>query len=330
VKVSVVVPNWNGAKHLAACLDSLRIQSQAHQVIVVDNGSTDGSLKLLGNYPEVQIIPLKKNYGFAGGVNPGFRQALRDSDYIALFNNDAIADKDWLKQLVGFLQKHPKTGIVTSKILTADGKHFDSTGDFYTLWGLPYPRGRGEEASDKYDNDIWVFAASGGASLYRAETLKEIGLMETSFFAYYEDIDLSFRAQLAGWHVGYEPRAIVLHHISATSSQLKSFATYHTIKNLPLLFWKDVPWGIMRKVWPRLFIAHWGIIVRAVLRLQLIAVFKGLVMSIILWPKILVERRKIQKNKKVSAEYIYSLIERDPPPNAHKLRILSQLFGGGK
>ncbi len=330
MKVSVVVPNWNGAKHLGACLDSLRAQSQTHTVIVVDNASTDGSLALLGKYPEVEIIPLSKNYGFAGAVNRGIEDALRDSDYVALFNNDAVADKDWLKHLVGFLDKHPKAGIVTSKLLTADGKHIDSTGDFYTTWGLPYPRGRGEPVSDKYDGDTWVFAASGGASLYRSEMLNQIGLFDKSFFAYFEDVDISFRAQLAGWQVGYQPKSVAYHKIGATSSTIKGFATYHTIKNLPLLFWKDVPWGMMSKVWPRLFIAHWAIIIRALLRLQLVPVIKGLVMSVLLWPKILIERRKIQKHKKVTADYIYSIIDHQPPPNATKLRKLSQLFGGAK
>lgn len=328
-KVSVVIPNWNGAKHLAACLDSLREQTfGGASVIVVDNGSTDSSLKLLGKYPGVQIIPLKKNHGFAAGVNAGIRQALASgAKYIALFNNDAVADKDWLANLVNFLDKNSKAGIVTSKILTADGKNIDSTGDLYTTWGLPYPRGRGEEVNDKYDEGTWVFAASGGASLYRAEMLEQIGIFDSIFFAYYEDVDISFRAQLAGWKVGYQPTAVVHHKISATSSQIKDFATYHTLKNLPLLFWKNVPRGLMASIWIRMCLIWISIALAALLRGQFWALLKGMLMSVVLWPRALWLRRRIQKNRKVSVDYINSIIIHDLPPNARRLRKLRGLLG---
>src|SRR5690606_20741179 len=140
------------------------------------------------------------------------RAALRkNTDYIALFNNDAVAHQDWLKNLVKTLEDDPETGIATCKLLSADKSRIDSTGDFYTTWGLPFPRGRGEAKLTKYDNDTRVFGASGGASLYRASMLKEIGLFDEDFFAYYEDVDISFRAQLAGWKVLYVPTAEAYH-----------------------------------------------------------------------------------------------------------------------
>src|SRR3990167_4648145 len=152
-RVSVVIPNWNGAKFLRVCLDSLHKQSLKADIIVVDNGSVDESLELLSHsYPEVKVVALSKNRGFAGGVNVGIKQAVADgADFVALLNNDAVADQKWLGHLVKFLNSHPQAGIVTSKILTADGKRLDSTGDIYTVWGLPYPRGRGEANTTKYD-----------------------------------------------------------------------------------------------------------------------------------------------------------------------------------
>jgi len=324
LKVYVVIPNWNGTDRLRASLDSLKVQTQPHEVVVVDNGSVDGSIELMEkNYPSVILIKHDHNKGFAGGVNPGLKLAIEDkARYAALLNNDAVADKDWLKHLVKFLDSNPKAGIVTSKILEAGGKELDSTGDIYTTWGLPYPRGRDEEDQGQYDEQRWVFGASGGASLYRIKTLEEIGLFDEDFFAYYEDIDISFRAQLTGWKIGYEPKATVLHQISATSAPIKGFATYHTLKNLPLLFWKNVPWPLMPVIGPRLFILYWGIAMRALSRGLFAAFFKGVLMSMVLWPKKLMQRHRIQKNRKVSVDYLKSIIVYDLPPNANHLRNL--------
>jgi len=135
------------------------------------------------NYPQIELIKHNDNKGFAGGVNAGIQLAM-DSGcrYVALLNNDAIVDKEWLKSLRDALDATPDVGIVTSKILSQDGKSLDSTGDYYTTWGLPYPRGRGETDINKYDDRTDVFAASGGASLYRGSMLEEIGLFDEDFF----------------------------------------------------------------------------------------------------------------------------------------------------
>jgi GT2 family glycosyltransferase len=323
-KVYVVIPNWNGADRISACLDSLLTQSQAHQAVVVDNGSVDNSVALIeSKYSDVILIKHKRNLGFTGGVNAGIKRAIADgAKYVALLNNDAVADKDWLKNLSVFLNKNPKAGIATSKICDDKKIHLDSTGDLYTVWGMPYPRGRGEVDIGKYDSETWVLAASGGASIYRLKMLEQIGLFDQDFFAYYEDIDLSFRAQLAGWKVGYEPKAIVYHEISATAGAIKGFATYQTLKNLPLLLWKNVPWPLMPKIWPRLVLAWSGILFSALRRGQWTPVLKAVVMGTLLWPKKLWERRQIQKTRRVSPEYINSIIVHDLPPNAHKLRSL--------
>jgi GT2 family glycosyltransferase len=323
-KVSVVIPNWNGANDLPDCLDSLHAQTLKPHIVVVDNGSSDNSLKLLeAEYPSVEVIKLRKNRGFAGGVNAGIRKSLKDGfKYIALLNNDATADKPWLRHLVETLDKNPAVGIATSKIVDRDNTHIDSTGDIYTVWGLAFPRGRGEAVSDKYDRDTEVFGASGGASLYRSSMLEEIGLFDEDFFAYYEDVDISFRAQLAGWKVAYVPQAAVYHKIGATSSRVKNFAIYQTLKNYPQLLWKNVPAKLMWRIFPRFVLAYFMIWGRAVSRGQVWASTKGVLASILLWPKKLFQRYKIQKSRKVSASYIHSIITHDLPPNAGNLRKL--------
>jgi GT2 family glycosyltransferase len=319
--VAVVVPNWNGADHLDACLDSLLAQTIPVRVIVVDNGSVDGSLKLLEKYSDIEVILHDENKGFAGGVNPGFRRAIEDGlKYVATLNNDAVADKDWLKQLVATLDKSPKAGIVTSKILTGNGKQLDSTGDFLTVWGLPYPRGRGESDVDKYDAQTEVFGASGGASLYRVKMLAEVRLFDEDFFAYYEDVDLSFRAQLAGWKVRYVPQATVRHQIGVTSGKLKGFTTYQTMKNQPLVLYKNLPGHYWWTIGWRFTLAHTLFFLRAITRGHGWAALKGDWKGTGLIFKKHFERKRIQQSRKVSDEYIWALIVKDLPPNAGALR----------
>jgi GT2 family glycosyltransferase len=275
------------------------------------------------SYPSVELIKHSENKGYAGGVNPGFGRAIKlGVKYVAAFNNDAVAHKDWLKHLVAYLEKHPKAGIATCKLLTADGKALDSTGDYYTVWGLPYPRGRGESDLDKYDAKLDVFGASGGASLYRVKMLEDIGLFDEDFFAYYEDVDLSFRAQLAGWKVAYVPLAVAYHQIGGTSGKLKGFTTYQTMKNLQLLLYKNVPRKYLWRVGSRFFLAETLFFLRAVSRGQGIAALRGDAKGTFLLFKALRKRRSIQHSRKVSNQYIWSLIVHDLPPNAHALRRL--------
>ncbi len=321
-KYAVVIPNWNGIDSIAPCLESLQKQTLKAQIIVVDNGSTDDSVELIKQqFPGVTLLELSRNLGFAGGVNIGINYGLeKNIEYIGLFNNDAVADKSWLKHLVSELDKNNRVGIATGKLLDADRKHIDSTGDLYTTWGLPYPRGRGEPVSDKYDSDTEIFAASGGASLYRAEMFRQVGLFDQDFFAYYEDIDLSFRAQLAGWKVAYIPNALAFHQIGATSGKLKGFVTYQTIKNLPWLMWKDVPGPLLPTILARFSIAYLSFVIRALGRGQVGPVFKGTLVSLLLLPKKIVQRFFIQHNRSVTADYIKSILVFNLPPNARCLR----------
>jgi len=325
-KLAVVIPSWNAADSIGQCLDSLLSQTTQPEIIVVENGSTDNSVTFIRDkYPSVVLLEQARNFGFAGGVNIGIKKAMADgAKYIALFNNDAVADKSWLQNLVKVLDGEDRVGIVTSKLMDSHKTHLDSTGDYYTTWGLPYPRGRGEPVSDKYDKDTAIFAASGGASLYRVEMLKQIGLFDEAFFAYYEDVDMSWRAQLAGWQVCYEPSAEAYHQIGATSAKIKGFTTYQTMKNLPILMRKNVPLPLALTVGPRFWLAYCSFFWSAVWRGQFWPAFKGVVMSVYYLPHILIARRKIQKNRQVSIDYIKGMLVYDLPPNATRLRSLRQ------
>jgi len=324
VSVSVVIPNWSRKQDLSKCLHSLQAQTQKPHIIVVDNGSTDGSVIMLRHdFPEVEVIALPKNIGFAGGVNVGIRRALkREDDFVALMNNDAIADSRWLEELTREITADQHVGIATSKILDIQGETLDSTGEFYTIWGLAFARGRGEPADNRYDDHRNIFGASGGASIFRLKMLNDIGLFDDDFFAYYEDTDLSFRAQLRGWKVRFTPNAIVHHSIGATSSKIRGFTTYQTLKNLPLICYKDVPAQLLPFVLPRLFLAYSLFFWSAIARGQGGAAVRGLGMSVLLTPKKLIERRGIQKRRTVSVRYIREVILSDLPPGADRLRKL--------
>jgi GT2 family glycosyltransferase len=325
MKIAIIVPSWNGIENISACLDSLLRQTEKAEIIVVENGSIDDSLNFLQkNYPNITLLEQKTNLGFAGGVNVGIRYAIESGfEFVALFNNDAIADSNWLNYLVEEAKKRPDVGIVTGKLLKSDEITFDSTGDQYTSWGLPYPRGRGEKDKAQYDNTEEVFAASGGASLYRVAMLKEVGLFDEDFFAYYEDVDLSFRAQLAGWKVLYAPKARAYHQIGGTSSKIKGFTTYQFLKNIPYVYWKNVPLSLAIPMFPRIFIAYWSIVASSLAQGKIVPTCKGVIVShIMLWKK-LYQRHKIQKNRKVTVEYIGQSITPGLPPNADKLRKLS-------
>ncbi|HUC89521.1 MAG TPA: glycosyltransferase family 2 protein [Patescibacteria group bacterium] len=334
--VFVIIPNWNGAKRLGASIESVLSQSyKDFSLVVVDNGSTDNSRQIIKQYQNkdsrVKAIYRDKNYGYTGGVNPGFELAIEEKAiYAAPFNNDAVADKDWLKHLVDFLDDNPKYGIAACTILHEDGKTIDSTADQYTVWGIPFPRGRDEQASSRYDQDTNIFGASGGASMYRVKMLAEIGVLDQDFFAYYEDIDLSFRAQLAGWKVVFVPKSVVFHEQGKTSAALAkrqsngrvatSFTTKQYMRNLPFIIVKDVPAGIVWHILPRFAVAYTLFFFKAIMQGRGWGAIQGAAIFWFKLPKKIVERHHIQKSRRVSNAYIWKIILHDLPPNAYKLR----------
>jgi len=322
-KPVVIIPNLNGGNELLEAVRSLESQTLIPHIIVVDNASTDSSIEMLTQaHPLVEIIRNDRNYGYAGGVNPGFKRAIdNDAKYAAPFNDDAVADAEWLEKLVHFLDANNEYGAACCKVLKED-KTIDSTGEFLTNWGLPFPRGRDEADSGQYDENTDIPAPSGAASLFRVQALRQVGLFDEGFFAYYEDIDLGLRLQLAGWKVGFVPEAKVYHKVGMTSGRVKGFTTLQTMKNGPLLIWKNLSVRQLLHIWPRFCIAHFFFFWRAVSRGQGWPALKGALLSLALSIKKIPERARIRSSKKVSDEYIWSMVIHDLPPNAQALRSL--------
>jgi len=332
-RVAIVVLNWNGIEDTLLCLDSLLQQTyKDYQIVVIDNGSIDNSVARLQEYiknhsSEITLLLNKTNLGFAGGVNTGIRWALEKKfDSVALFNNDAVADKLWLESLVTAMTPS-EVGIATGLLLHEDGETIDSTGDWYSKWGLPFPRNR-DDARNSAPESEYVFSASGGASLYKAAVFQDIGLFDETFFAYYEDTDISFRAQLAGYKITYTPNAVAYHKQGATSSKLPGFTVYQTFKNLPLLFLKNVPRKLLFSVGERFLLAYILMYLNTFTHRSGWPATKGVAKALALSFGALRLRRSIQKNKRVSTSYIKSILWDDLPPDQTGLRKFRKLFTG--
>jgi len=216
LQICVIIPNYNGEALLGPCLDSILAQSRPPgQVIVVDNGSTDRSRELVRAHPLAPVlIELDRNLGFAAAVNQGIAKA--EVDAVALLNNDAVADADWLRAGAEAMERYPEVSMFASLMLDFHGRaRVDSAGDLYLRDGRPRPRGQGRPA-DQFTAPAEVFSACAGAAFYRKALLDELGGFEQSFFAYLEDVDLGFRARARGHRCVFVPDARVYHRGAAT------------------------------------------------------------------------------------------------------------------
>ena len=250
--VSTIVLNWNGKDVIGACLESLTRQTyQPHEIIVVDNGSRDGSLEWVRDHfgPRVTLIENKENLGFAKGVNVGLRAAR--GKFIALLNSDACADPKWIEHLVAGIQCSEKMGMCACKILMMDRPGIlDNTGELITRDGLGRGRGRLEKDEGQYDREKSVLCPSGCAALYRRKMLDEIGLFDQHFFAYADDIDVGLRGRLLGYECQYVPSAIVHHGFSRSFGHVSSLKAYYVERNRLWVVLKCFP---MRYLLPSFF-----------------------------------------------------------------------------
>jgi GT2 family glycosyltransferase len=327
IKVAVVILNYNGWRDTVKCLKSFeKTTYQNYQIYLIDNGSKDQSVKELAKFKDKKIVFDKQpvNTGFAGGVNIGIKYALEhDFDAVALLNNDAQVEPDWLANLVKAMHK-TKASIVTGLLLSADGKTIDDAGDQYTTWGVPLLRDEHKPASEAPESDF-VFGSTGGATLYKTELFKDIGLFDEVFFAYNEDVDIDWRAQLAGHTIWYEKSAVAYHKHSATSSKMPGFTVYQIFKNLPLVLWKNVPRGMFWATAWRLFVAEFLLFGHKILSGDGWPALKGIVKSWTLFPYAMRSRRQIQATKTVSNQYLKSLIYDGLPIKS--LQRLRRFFG---
>ncbi len=309
-RVAVIIPNWNGEKFLRTCLTSLRDQSfEDFEIILADGGSTDGSVAFVReSFPEVQVIALGENPGFSGSVNVGIRESR--AELVALLNNDTEQDAGWLAALVRAADGHPEAGSFASKLLSFnDHRVLDGAGDALRRSGLPYRIGHGERDSGQFDAPGHVFGACAAAALYRRTMLEEIGLFDEDFFAYCEDGDLSFRAQLAGYRCFYVPDAVVYHVGGAsTGGKRSATATRLGTRNSISLLAKDLPTQLVPRLLPSFLAGQPARFLTATVSGVLPAHLSGLAEAARMAPLMLHKRRGIQKRRKVPVAYVRRLL----------------------
>jgi GT2 family glycosyltransferase len=332
--IGIVV--WNNADDAIRCAESLLHQlDKKFTILFVNNSSTDESVEgtlqdYINNKSTKQLVYIEtnSNRGTAGGFNAILSWAREhEYTYAGTLNADATAKTDWVLALIEELEKF-NCVIATGQLIHMSTNTVDTTGELYTVWGLPGPRLRDELTSKAPQKAGEVFGATGGGFIAKTSLFDDIGLFDEAFFMYYEDVDMSFRAQLAGHKIRYTPKAIAYHKRGASSDTVPGLATYNTFKNLPLLFWKNVPLGLFPTIAPRFFVAYHLILGNAIVRGKGIPALKGWAISLILLPRSLVLRQKIQSSKKVSTSYIKSIILHDIPPDQTGLRKFRKFFTG--
>ena len=320
--VSVVLLNWNGQQVVEECLKSLQKQTYSPlEVIVVDNASTDGSAELVKKgFPEVKLIVNKTNLGFGGGNNVGIR--VSQGKYVMMLNNDTRLDPKCIEELKGSLEKDQRYGACASKILLEyEDNLIDAAGIVVCPDGLSIGRGRLEKGNT-YDEEAEVFFASDCACLYRREMLEDVGLYDEDFFAYADETDMGWRAQLAGWRCIYNPKAVVHHFHSASSGTYSPFKAYLVERNRIWVAIKSFPvslliFGQFYTFWRYVLQAYGAFAGKGAAgrftsdfsKRELVKILIKVYLSI--WkslPLMFRKRRAIQKRKRISNKEVYKLI----------------------
>jgi GT2 family glycosyltransferase len=315
--ITIIVPNYNGEAHLKTLIPSLKKQTyKDYKLVLVDNGSDDGSAEYIKKrVPGSVILKMDKNYGFARAVNEGinFTLSTKDSEYILLLNNDIELKAGFLKKGLNAFKEEPDASIVAVKMMNYFKRDIiDDCGDFPKAnGGSPVPRGHDEKDTGQYDTPEYVFGACAGAAFYKTEVFEKAGLFDEDFFAYYEDIDFSFRAQFAGIKCFYQPGAVCYHKRGGTGTKSDyGFQTEYCERNLVLMRFKNYPLSIYLLNQPLFFIARirrYWFFFRHVSPMVFLKALKGYFRGISLLPFQISKRRKIQSSRKVTVEYIKSL-----------------------
>lgn len=307
--VSVIVPHLRGSDLLVACLNSLRAQTcQNLEVILVDNGSTDGSLELVRQrYQEVRVLALGENRGFAAACNRGVEAAR--GDLLWFLNDDARAATDCLDHLLQAARRFADAGSFAPRMLRATQPGVvDNRGIGFSVFGAGYQLGAGEDDDASVTEPYLVFGASGGAALYRRSVLETVGGFDEDFLSHNEDTDLAFRAQLAGYPCWHVPRAVVYHVGAATTPASSDETVYRVQRNMELTFWQNMPGALLVKYGlPHLAYSLAWLLYLA-LRGHGLAALRARADALAAWRTIGRKRRLRQMHRQVKARYVDSLL----------------------
>lgn len=255
--ISIVIPNYNGKKYLKNCIDAIYkkvyLDKSEFEVIVIDNASKDDDFKWISQYKDIKFVALDKNYGFSRAVNEGIK--ISSGEYVILLNNDTEILEEFVEELFNCIDSDDKIFSACSKMIQYHDKDLiDDAGDEYNLLGWAYKRGDGKDV-ESYSKAQEVFSSCAGAAIYRKSIFDEIGLFDESFFAYMEDVDISYRARIHGYKNIYCPDAKVYHIGSATSgSKYNDFKIELAARNNIFVPYKNMPFLQLLINFPFLFV----------------------------------------------------------------------------
>ena len=321
-KVSIIVLNWNGKEHLESCFSSIKEQTyDNYETILVDNGSTDSSIDFVKEkFPWVKIIPIPKNIGFAKGNNKGIEES--KGDYILTLNNDTKLDKNCLKNLMDIVEKNPRVGMFSLKMMFFyETNLINSTGTLVHKDGSAMNRGMKQKDNKQFEEIEEILGPCAGAALYKKEMLEDIKYkdeyFDSGFFIYLEDVDLIFRSILKGWKSIYVPSSIIYHVHSATmqaKSPIKLYLSernriWYTLKTFPLKLILKMPYYILKR-YLKLSKNKNSLEGKFKKRDYIKALFKAWLVGLFYSPKYLRKRFKIQKTKKITEKEFLIILER--------------------
>lgn len=298
--VSVIIVNYNGRRFLRDCLGSLETQRYRHfEAVFVDNGSTDGSVEYVRSaFPRVRVIALDRNLGFCKANNIAIRETRGEA--VVLLNNDTTVAPTWLQELLSAAACRSDVGIFASRILQMrQPDALYAAGDCYWAYGLAYRRGEGLPAAGRYDQPEEVFSACACAALYRRSVLDQIGLFDEDFVTGCEDVDLSFRARIAGHKVLYVPAAVVCHFGSATSGIGNPRVEFLTSRNFEYVFFKNMPLALLLRFLPGHLLQVAASLVRRMRAGLGLPYLRGKAAFLVDLRKVLIKRRAIQRARQV-------------------------------
>jgi GT2 family glycosyltransferase len=257
--ISIVIVNFNGKHFLHDCISALLCQDYTpFEIIMVDNASDDGSVDYVQqNFPDVKIFIKATNLGFAGGTNAGIREA--KGMYLLTLNNDTVVFPGFIRELAQPMLSDPTVGMCASKMILPDGR-INTTGICISRSGAAWDRGMHETDHGQYEFGGEVFGPCAGAALYRRAMLDETGLFDEDFFLFMEDVDLAFRARLAGWKCIYVPAARVIHMHGGSAQTGSDLAVYYGNRNIIWNVFKNYPWKLLLVSLPFVICRNAGVI----------------------------------------------------------------------
>jgi GT2 family glycosyltransferase len=309
--ISVIILNWNGKHFLEDCLGAMRRQTfRDFETILVDNGSQDGSVEYVRTqFPEVSVVALPDNRGFTGGNIAGYKQA--SGNLVVLLNNDTEAHPNWLDEIDKASQLYPQAGSFASKMMYFNERgRVENCGLDLGIAGAVVERGRDDPDGTEWSRATKVFGACAGAAAYRRTMLDHIGFLDPDFFVFYEDVDLSFRAQLHGYECLYVPGAIVYHRYRVTMGKSPLRTVFYSQRNVEFVYLKNMPAGLILRSLPQRLLYEMGAAIYFAKQGAGSAFLRAKLDALRSLPSVLQKRREIQRKRIITDSQLRAIMRK--------------------